>query len=128
MTRIAGRGPGGRDVPAGEAVPGRSEGAMTRSECTAAILAAKQAKGLTWQAIADAVGRHVVWATAALLGQATMDQSEAAKVADLLGLGPEVAKALQQFPTKGSLAVNPPTDPLIYRFYEIVQVYGTTLK
>jgi len=101
---------------------------MTRSECTAAILAVRQAKGLTWQAIADAIGRHVVWTTAALLGQATMDRSEAARVADLLELGPEVAEALQQFPTKGSLAVSPPTDPLIYRFHEIVQVYGTTLK
>jgi cyanate lyase len=101
---------------------------MTRPECTAAILAAKQARGLTFQAIADAVGRHLVWTTAALLGQATMDAAEAARAADLLGLGRDVADALQQFPMKGSLAQGPPVDPLIYRFHEIVQVYGTTLK
>jgi cyanate lyase len=101
---------------------------MTRDECTAAILAARESKGLSYQAIADAVGRHVVWTTAALLGQATLDASEAARACELLGLGPEVARALQQYPSKGSLATNPPTDPLIYRFHEIVQVYGTTLK
>ncbi len=101
---------------------------MNRDECTEAVLAAKQAKGLTWQEIADAVGRHVVWTTAALLGQATMHESEATRAAELLGLGSDVAESLRQFPCKGSLVVNPPTDPLIYRFYEIVQVYGTTLK
>jgi len=101
---------------------------MNRDECTEAVLAAKQAKGLTWQQIADTVGRHVVWTTAALLGQATMHESEATRAAELLGLGLDVAESLRQFPCKGSLAVNPPTDPLIYRFYEIVQVYGTTLK
>src|SRR3954454_25180581 len=98
---------------------------MTRAECTEAVLAARQAKGISWQSIADALGRHVVWTTAALLGHVTMDEAEAANAAELLGLGPEVARALQQFPTKGSLAVNPPIDPLIYRFYEVVQVYGT---
>ena len=101
---------------------------MNRDECTQAALAAKKAKGLTWQQIADAVGRHVIWTTAALLGQATMDEPEAVKAAEVLGLSLEAAEALCQFPTKGSLKVNPPTDPLIYRFYEIVQVYGTTFK
>jgi cyanate lyase len=101
---------------------------MTRGECTALILEAKRSRSLSWQAIADAVGRHVVWTTAALLGQAQMEEAEATKAAQVLGLGPEVIQALQQFPMKGSLPSNPPTDPLIYRFYEIVQVYGTTLK
>jgi cyanate lyase len=101
---------------------------MTRDECTELVLEAKQAKGLTWQEIADAIGRHVVWTTAALLGQAMMDESEARRTVELLGLGTEVADALRRSPCKGSLEVNPPTDPLIYRFYEIVQVYGTTLK
>jgi cyanate lyase len=50
---------------------------MTRSECTEAVLAARQAKGLSWRSIADALGRHVIWTTAALLGQATMDRAEA---------------------------------------------------
>jgi len=101
---------------------------MIRSACTEAILSAKQSRGLSWQALADAVGRNVVWTTAALLGQAAMDRDEATKAAALLELGPEIAEALQQHPMKGSLPTTPPTDPLIYRFYEIVQVYGTTLK
>jgi cyanate lyase len=102
---------------------------MKRTEATEAILEAKQAKGLTYQAIADAVGRDIVWTTAALHGQMQMTEDEASKATRLLGLGPDVAAALQQFPMKGSLPPgDPPTDPLIYRFYEIVQVYGTTLK
>lgn len=101
---------------------------MTCDECSKAILAAKLAKGLTWQQIADAVGRHVVWTTAALLGQASMDEAEATKAAEILGLGKDVVQALQQCPTKGSVGEIVPTDPLIYRFYEIMQVYGTTLK
>jgi cyanate lyase len=101
---------------------------MTRSECTEAILAAKHAGGLTWQQIADAAGRHVVWTTAALLGQAAMDEAEATRAAELLGLGGEVVQALRRCPTKGSLPSAVPVDPLIYRFYEILQVYGTTLK
>ena len=102
---------------------------MNREEATEAILEAKQARGLSFQAIADAVGRDIVWTTAALLGQATMNQDEASEATETLGLGPEVALALQQFPMKGSLPPGgPPTDPLIYRFHEIVLVYGTTLK
>jgi cyanate lyase len=101
---------------------------LTRDECTAVILTAKQAKGLSFQEIADAIGRHVVWSTAALLGQQTMDRGEAERAVAVLGLDSVVAQALQRFPYKGSLPENPPTDPLIYRFYEIVQVYGTTLK
>lgn len=101
---------------------------MTRNERTQAIQAAKLAKGLSWQQIADAVGRHVVWTTSALLGQASMDEAEATKAAEILGLGREVVLALQQCPTKGSIGEIVPTDPLIYRFYEIMQVYGTTLK
>lgn len=101
---------------------------MTRDECTKAVLAAKLAKGLTWQQIADAVGRHVVWTTAALLGQSSMDEAEATKAAKILGLGPAETQALQQCPTKGSVGHIVPTDPLIYRFYEVMQVYGSTLK
>jgi len=101
---------------------------ISRTEATAQILAAKKAKGLTFEAIAQAVGRHKVWATAALLGQATMSAEEANTAAQMLGLGPEVAEALQDIPTKGSLDSAVPVDPLIYRFHEITQVYGTTLK
>jgi cyanate lyase len=101
---------------------------MTRSEATEMILAAKAQKGLTFEAIARAVGRHKVWVTSALLGQGTMSAEEAQKAVAVLGLGPEVATTLQQIPTKGSVGQTVPVDPLIYRFHEITQVYGTTIK
>ena len=101
---------------------------MDRAECTKAILEAKKAKGLTFQEIADKVGRHVVWTTAAIMGQATMSAEEAHAAVQVLGLGSEVAEALQQIPMKGSLESAVPVDPLIYRFHEITQVYGTTIK
>src|ERR1700751_4184119 len=101
---------------------------MTRAEATQKILAAKNQKYLTFEAIAAAVGRHKVWTTAALLGQATMSSEEAKKAGAVLGLEPDVVAALQEIPTKGSLDQSVPVDPLIYRFHEITQVYGTTLK
>jgi cyanate lyase len=101
---------------------------LTRAQATEQILAAKHAKGLTFAAIAAAVGRHKVWVTAALLGQATMSADEAHAAVRVLGLGPEVAAALQEIPMKGSLDHTVPVDPLIYRFHEITQVYGTTIK
>ena len=101
---------------------------MTREQATEAILAARQKRGLTFEAIARAVGRHKVWVTSALLGQATMSAEEATKAVEALGLGEEVAQALQQIPMRGSLDTDVPVDPLIYRFYELVQVYGTTWK
>jgi cyanate lyase len=101
---------------------------MTRAQATEHIMAAKTAKDLTFEAIARAVGRHKVWVTAALLGQATMSTEEANAAAQVLGLGPEVAAALQDIPMKGSLDSAVPVDPLIYRFHEITQVYGTTIK
>jgi cyanate lyase len=101
---------------------------ITRSEATEQILAEKQAKGLTFEAIAEAVGRHQVWVTAALMGQATMSAEEAHAAVQVLGLGPEVAEALRQIPMKGSLESTVPVDPLLYRFHEITQVYGTTIK
>ena len=67
---------------------------ITRSEATEQILAAKQAKGLTFEGIAATVGRHKVWVTAALMGQATMSAEEAHAAVQVLGLGPEVAEAL----------------------------------
>jgi cyanate lyase len=101
---------------------------MTRKEATEAILAAKKEKGLTWAKIAETVGGDKVWVTSALLGQNSMNAGEAGKAAAVLGLGPEVAAALQEYPMKGSLDTTVPVDPLIYRFHEVTQVYGTTLK
>jgi cyanate lyase len=101
---------------------------MNRAEATERILEAKKQKNLTFDAIAKAVGRHKVWVTSALLGQSTMSAEEAKKATDLLGVGPEVAAALQEMPSKGSVGMTVPVDPLIYRFHEITQVYGTTIK
>lgn len=101
---------------------------MDRSECTEVVLSAKSRQGLSLEDLAGAVGRHVVWTTAAIMGQATMDAEEAGRLATTLGLGPEVADALQQIPTKGSLPETVPVDPLIYRLHEITQVYGTSIK
>jgi cyanate lyase len=101
---------------------------MNRAEATERILTAKRHKNLTYEAIAKAVGRHKVWVTAALFGQATMSAEEAHKAVAVLGLGPDVAAALQEIPTKGSVGQTVPVDPLIYRLHEITQVYGTTIK
>ena len=101
---------------------------MNREEATALILEAKRAKQLTFEAIAQVVGRHKVWTTAALLGQASMSAEEARRVVELLGLEPAVTQVLQEAPRKGSLQETVPVDPLIYRFHEITQVYGTTIK
>ena len=91
-------------------------------------MAAKASAGLTFAEIAEKVGRHEVWTTAAIFGQAQMDLGEAQALAELLELGPEVTAALQQHPMRGSLDDVVPVDPLLYRFHEITQVYGTTMK
>jgi cyanate lyase len=101
---------------------------MNRADCAEVILEAKRRKGVSFEELANTVGRHVVWTTAAIMGQATMDRAEAERLAKTLDLGPEVTEALQQIPSKGSLPGAVPVDPLIYRLHEITQVYGTTIK
>jgi cyanate lyase len=105
---------------------------MTRDECTAILLEARAREGLTYQEIADKLGRHPVWTAAALMGQTSLDASEAATVVDLLGLAGDersgAEAALQRPPSKGTLGTTIPTDPLMYRFYEILQVYGPAIK
>ena len=101
---------------------------MDRKTCTSIVLEAKKTKGLTLQEIADKLGHHVVWTTAAIMGQATMDAGEAQALASLLELGDDVAEALQEIPTKGSLETSVPVDPLMYRLHEITQVYGPSIK
>ncbi|MGK3996331.1 cyanase [Sorangium sp. So ce1024] len=101
---------------------------MTRTELIEQIIAAKLERKLTWKQLAEAVGRSEVWTTSALLGQQSMSADEAAAAGKLLGLSAEAVVLLQVPPSKGSLGPTVPTDPLIYRFHEIVQVYGTTLK
>jgi len=102
---------------------------MTRAEVTEKILSAKRLKEMTWAAIARKIGgASPVLITAACLGQMKMTKEQAAKAARLFGLGKEEALLLQEVPYRGSLPQVPPTDPLIYRFYELIQVYGTTWK
>lgn len=101
---------------------------MTREEATSQVMRAKKTKGLTFEQIAREVGRDKVWIAAAFLGQATMSEEEANAAVKVLGMGPEVAEALQEIPTKGSLNTTVPVDPLIYRFHEVTQVYGTAIK
>ncbi len=100
---------------------------MTKEEMTRQIVQAKEAKGLTWQAIADQMGMGVVWVTSACFGKNSMKADAARKLCDVLGLDDEVCTALQAFPHK-SWDKLVPQDPVIYRFYEIIGVYGDTIK
>ncbi|MEJ7718914.1 MAG: cyanase [Thermoleophilaceae bacterium] len=101
---------------------------MTRAEATHAVLEAKQGSGISWKEIAERVGRPPVWVTAALLGQHPMSAEEAGAAGEALGLGDEVVSALQSQPSRGSYDQLPPSDPTTYRLYEVLQVYGPTLK
>ena len=92
------------------------------------IRALKKAKGWTWPDVAEKLGHAPVWTCAACLGQMTLNATQAAVVGDIFGLTEEERKWLQVVPYKGSLPTAVPTDPVIYRFYELVQVYGTTWK
>ena len=102
---------------------------MTRDELSIKIQSLKRGSGLSWKAIAAAIGPgSPVLYTAALLGQMTLTKDEAERAAKVLGLSAEEATLLMETPYRGSLSEVPPTDPLIYRFYELIQVYGTTWK
>ncbi|MGO8866725.1 MAG: cyanase [Alphaproteobacteria bacterium] len=102
---------------------------MTRTELTEKILEAKRKKGLSWQVIAKKIGGNSpLFLTAALLGQMKLEKAQAAKAAKLFGLSAGEAALLTEIPYRGSLPTAVPTDPLIYRFYELVQVYGTSWK
>lgn len=101
---------------------------MTREEVTVLVLTQKHNKGLTWQQLAEAIGKSKEWSTAALLGQMTLTAEQAVRVGELLALPDDAIAQLQIVPYKGSLPTTVPTDPLIYRFYELVNVYGTTFK
>jgi cyanate lyase len=102
--------------------------ARTRDQVTDAILAAKRTKNLTWADIAQVVGRSKEWTTAACLGQMSLKATQTTALAELLDLDESESALLLEPPYRGSLPTAIPTDPLIYRFYELVNVYGTTLK
>jgi cyanate lyase len=101
---------------------------MSRMDVTEKIITAKVSKGLKWADVATSVGLSKEWVTAACLGQMTLTAQQAATVGEIFGLTAEEQKWLQVVPYKGSLPTAVPTDPLIYRFYELVSVYGTTFK
>ena len=101
---------------------------MNRLEVTEKIISTKVAKGIQWADVAKKVGLSKEWVTAACLGQMTFDDKQAKIVGKIFGLSAEEQKWLQVVPYKGSLPTAVPTDPLIYRFYELVSVYGTTFK
>jgi cyanate lyase len=101
---------------------------MSRLEVTEKIITAKVTRGLKWADVAAKVGLSKEWVTAACLGQMTLDAGQAAIVADYFGLSPADQQWLMAVPYKGSLPTAVPTDPLIYRFYELLSVFGTTFK
>jgi cyanate lyase len=101
---------------------------MSRIDVTEKIITQKVAKGLKWADVAARVGLSKEWVTAACLGQMTLNAEQAGVVAEIFGLSDAEKKWLMVVPYKGSLPTSVPTDPLIYRFYELVNVYGTTFK
>ena len=101
---------------------------MNRMEVTEKIISAKVSKGIKWDDVAKKVGLSKEWVTAACLGQMTLDAAQAAILGEIFDLNAEEQKWLQVVPYKGSLPTAVPTDPLIYRWYELVSVYGTTIK
>ena len=100
---------------------------MNKLEMTEAVMAAKAKGGLTWEGIAAEVGLSPVFLTSACLGMNSLKAEYAAKLCSVLDLPEEVSVALQAFPHK-SWEKTVPTDPVIYRWYEIVGVYGDTIK
>jgi cyanate lyase len=104
------------------------EAAMDRQLVTQKIISTKVAKQMRWADLAQQFGQSKEWTTAALLGQMTFNREQADKAQELFDLTDEEAAWLQIVPYKGSLPTAVPTDPLIYRWYEIVSVYGTTIK
>jgi cyanate lyase len=101
---------------------------MTREDVTDLVYSTKVQKGIKWADVAKKVGQSKEWVTAACLGQMTLTKDQADKVGKIFGLPAEAVKLLQVVPYKGSLPTAVPSDPLIYRLYEIVNVYGTTIK
>lgn len=101
---------------------------MAIAEITQKLLTAKKIKGITFGELEKVLHRDEVWIASVFYRQATADENEAKKIIEILGLPSELAEELTIPPLKGSLEPVIPTDPLIYRFYEIMQVYGMPLK
>ncbi|WP_298455758.1 cyanase [uncultured Cellulomonas sp.] len=100
---------------------------LAKGDAADLVVAARIRRGLTWAAIAEAIGAPVVWTTAALLGQHPMTAEQAQAVCDLLGLDDAVAESLRLQPSRGSDPARL-ADPTVYRLVEAVHVYGPALK
>lgn len=100
----------------------------TREDVTAKILAAKVALGMKWEEIAEMIGQSPVWTAAAMAGQCALSEEEATLIGEKLGLEDLDMKLLQTYPYRGALSDTVPTDPFVYRFFEIMQVYGMAMK
>ena len=100
----------------------------SRSQVTELIFATKVTKGIKWSEVASAIGKSKEWTTAGCLGQMAFNKQQAETIGDIFGLSDEAVAWLQIAPYKGSLPTAVPTDPLIYRWYEVVNVYGSTIK
>ncbi|HEY5195647.1 MAG TPA: cyanase [Solirubrobacteraceae bacterium] len=101
---------------------------MTRQEACEAAAAAMRERNVTFAKLAAELDRPPVWVAAAVLGQHPFPAADAARLVELLGLGPGVAALLEQVPTRGGLDGAVPVDPTVYRLYEVIQVYGPALK
>lgn len=100
---------------------------LTKEDVTVQIIEAKKKAGLTWDSIASSIEMSPVFTHSACMGMNAFPADKAAALVKLLGLSDEAIAVLEESPTKvWEQAV--PTDPCIYRFYEIVGVYGPTLK
>ncbi len=100
---------------------------MTKEDVTAMILSAKKQAGVTWEQIAEKIDMSPVWTHSAAMGMNAFPKDKAEAMVKVMGLPQEAASALEESPTKiWEQAV--PTDPCIYRLYEIVGVYGPTIK
>ena len=100
---------------------------MNKLDMTEALMAAKAEKQVTWEQAGESLGMSPVWLASACLGMNSAPPEKADAIADYFSLGADVADALKAFPTK-VWDQTVPTDPLIYRLYEVVGVYGETLK
>jgi cyanate lyase len=101
---------------------------MMTAEITDKLLAAKKAKGISFADLEQVIGCDETWIASVFYRQASASADEAGKIVEALGLPPEMAEPLTVPPMKGGLDPVIPTDPLIYRFYEIMQVYGVPVK
>lgn len=112
----------------GSTVPQNQVDQTARQQLTDRIILAKMRKDLTWKELAEAGGSGVAFVTAALLGQHALSREAAQAVGAELDLDADDILLLQTIPMRGSIPERIPTDPTVYRFYEMIQVYGTTLK